>query len=258
MNQTSPPNPELAALPDLFLLNPTNRAFVEGKTPFIDSGSWLGISVFLFFGAVFSLIGAGYFWSPSHLLTTLGVTTEATVTARSVTTLSEGRYYNIAYTFRVNEQEYSSQEKVYDVAYEIVEEGSTIGVIYVPHDPRIFSRSTDLKPPWIVPLLAGLAVFCLFLFGRTVVSRMRDRHLSKGYLLRGEVTDWRTEIRDRGDGPEYVIGYLNYTFVRPDGNICDVRTSKKLEIHEANNLISPRSGAPIAVLFVNNDLFRVL
>src|SRR5688572_29347836 len=113
MKQASPPKPELAALPDLFLLNPNNRAFVDGKSQFIDSGSWLALAVILFLSAIFFLIGAGYLWFPYHLLTTLGVTTEATVTARSVTTLSEGRYYNIAYTFRVNEQEYSAQEKVY-------------------------------------------------------------------------------------------------------------------------------------------------
>jgi hypothetical protein len=55
-----PPNPELAALPDLFLLHPQNRAFVNGEgQPHLENGGWGCILLVTAFSSlVFTLVAA--------------------------------------------------------------------------------------------------------------------------------------------------------------------------------------------------------
>jgi hypothetical protein len=257
-HKTSPPNPELASLPDLFLLNPKHRAFVDGKKPFIDSQPW---PYFMLALGIFFLLSAAYFWLPYPIVTQFGIATEATITERWTYYDNElGTRNTVAYHFIVEGQQYASQQLVETATYDALEEGSSVKVLYVPLDPNLSSLANGVKLP-LLEIIVGFTMGVFFLLGssRVIKRRLQDRRLSKGCLLRGEVTDWRTEQREDDEGGTYFIGYLRYRFYRPDGSLYKAGTSKILQANEIEHLIDhPAAGTPVAVLYLSDDLCEVL
>lgn len=173
-----PPNPELAALPDLFLFNPANRAYVDGQSqPYVG---YIG-------------------WSPGFtfcLALTLFLLTTITCFVL-MTTPSEAAHY------------------------------------------------------FILPALT----FLVALGFHWRAARIR-RVASEGRLLIGTVTDSRAEKKSDEDG-EYFKVFLWYQFRTPNGRLLWGKKATWVP-PETIKYFRPNVGTPLAVLYMNDNLYEVL
>src|SRR5262245_59129456 len=79
------PNPELAALPSLFLLDGRNRAFIDGKSGKIAGASgWVNFFVLLIcLVPIFFLLNALPQWNERRRLSNSRATTQGTIVSRT-------------------------------------------------------------------------------------------------------------------------------------------------------------------------------
>lgn len=180
----TPPNPELAALPNLFLLDPPNRAFVAGKTKRINmSEGWITYP-FVF---LLALLALPILYEATHLW-------------------REGNW-GVAIFFMV------------------------------------------------ICSVIGYSV------ARFLLRVCRARHLTNdGHLIQGELVNCRTTKHDDdySEGYPVVVIEFEFCFQSHDGRkICTTKRRTLSEKAFANYLVS-ETGIPVAALYVNDKLYKVL
>jgi|GEM_PF-5056190 len=250
-------NSDLAALPDLFLLNPQNRAFVDGKAAHID-GDWSIWGLIFGIPLVIIAIFMTQSWSTINALRTSGVDIEGSFT-KYWETDDEGTDYVIAYTFVVDGQEFSSQQDVQLQTYENADVSLPIEIIYLPGDPHISTLSIEPEQPTMQAFLTVTAVIlALGLAVAAIRVRKRIRRLSQGQLLQGKVDGWLLQETNGGEDPDYFKCFVDYTFYSPNGHQYSSRAAAKLTVSDPKEFKLHFTQPPLAVLYVNDELYQVL
>jgi hypothetical protein len=256
---------------DMFLLNPGNRAVVEGKSRRL--GHRILLQEMLTFIALIPLILLGC-WGMiqtvkavsdmSRLSQSSALTVTGEIVGRRISTGKSTSYY-VAYRFRDtgSENEYQREQMVSAATYERLAEGSPVTVRYVPMDPTISSLGgSDADNTYLVSVSISMIIFIPFLLLSSVVGKnvlksarrkieRQQRLVREGRVLPGQVISC--------DGRQYKGLYtvrVRYRFRSPtDKELISLASRGRNDLRTAK---LPQQGTPVAVLYVNSKLYELL
>lgn len=274
-----PPNPELAALPNLYLFNPKNRAFIDGVSPYIyregritqvlvspDHPSVRGKSppknrsvplLLTLFIALMAFIT--WQWFLYAQLITSGVITEGTITGRSQN--CEGCSYSVTYRFVADDHLYTAQVSVRAPTFESVSEGSNVEVIYAPSNPTnsALVGEADLSIMGNqLPIIYIIAFLLMWLLLVEYREQKRAQRLARGTLLRGKVMSWRMLKQIDSEGDSYVECSLQFKFPTSTEYPRYGEISRNIHPRRVNSIVPAQVGMPVAVMYVDDKLYQVL
>lgn len=258
----TPPNPELAVLPNLFLLDPKNRAFVEGKSRRValERHVYL-IPLLLALLTLGLLIYAVIQWNIYAELVRAGVRTHAVVTGRQRHSDEEGAWYSVTYSFTAEDgRTYTASSSVSERISGPLWVGARVEVIYLPADPNVSKtvgrEREDVAVSFV--LASTAAVWSCFTVSRALWLHLRaGRWTAKGQLLKGEVVAWRAKEVSDADDIAYRVE-LHYVFDTPDRRRKRVVKKMKMTPKKYLGYCIPKPGTPIAVLYVDHKHYQVL
>ncbi|MBZ0297663.1 MAG: DUF3592 domain-containing protein [Anaerolineae bacterium] len=234
----------------LFLLREDHWEYLQGEQSTLPDGRLTQRErhILLGFIVVTFLItcAAIYFSYISLRLTAEGISTEADIIEHG--TLSRGipglRDY-VIYRYTVGNQTYTNQVSVTPaVARRLSRRGATATIVYLPDNPALSRLAGDNElyvetSVSIFLVLVGIGL-CLLMF----VRPYRVRRLAReGRVLLGEI---KTSRRIYG------VTHIRFTFLSPEGRRLDgVGSTKRMTA-------APRPGVPVAVLYSNENYYRML
>lgn len=259
---------------DLFLLNPNHAPYLLENIPAVrlfENAIHIGgcvmsglISLFLIIPICLLLLGISQLMTWSALAQS-GITTNALVTSHHISD-SKGvkggltHIYSITYQFSVgqpnsdNPASYSHEQQVSLDTYNGVSDGGSIQITYLPTDPNTSRVLNDYTVnPWII-LLMALVSFVLI--GGAVMARLggsrRTRRLrQEGKVIGGQIT--QAQIRQmRG---HYQLG-IRYRFQSPEG--LELSKVESFVRDDLEGKEPPAVGTPVAIMYVNPKVYRVL
>jgi hypothetical protein len=255
----------------LYLLNPHHKEFVEGASKKLGSAErahyahtfYMGpptlIGLLLMVGVLAYLLVSG--WNEQQLRQQLvleGTSTEAEVVELS--NVGGIRPFRMTYRFNYQPaggeaQVFTGEQAVSESDYEKLAPGDTITVFFLPDEPDVSRFPSEPETPlWICApylLVLALSLFAVRWF-RAREHWYRLRRLEReGRLLDGEIVSSRKGIalpKDR------VQVWLTYRFRSPTGEDIEDTGEGGMEDHEA----LPEPGMPVKVLYVDDNLYRVM
>lgn len=275
------PNPELAALPDLYLFDSRNRKFLEdrsqplgGEQPVTPMPTKLRIMYYLsYFLLVFlSLLvvsGIAQEWIISIRLAFGADTAQGVITAHRPERCHVNPGY-LSYAFTVPEgsqegQTYTVEQPVNRDTCKRLADGSAVQINYLPDDPgvaRLAGVNADTSYRDYETWSLALTVLLLLVTPQavTLYQAQRNRRLrNEGRVLRGQII----QCQKRGwISPRWI--WLRYSVITPDGKerqlSAVVVDPKARAFFEPRRLIRdlPEPGTRIAVLYLNDKLHKVL
>lgn len=262
---TNAPHPTLAALPNLFLLNPDNCAFVKGTSrSIVLTSNVFVVSAILVVVTCLILIDANLKVNEwETFIHQERVVTEGSVVGRFIRTTDDGdggteTSYTILYRFSVPAIEKGFQTGSQDIGeagFNRIPDGSVVSITYLAADPNtswiteyeIFHHR-DPKREWYLLSLSACVVTLLAL-GWAIRYAWRKRRLAqRGQLIRGHVAGWHLE--ERGD--EGVKSVMTYEFETPSGRKIVTRTITK------HYELPPEIGTPVVILYINDQFYEML
>jgi Protein of unknown function (DUF3592) len=255
---------------DVFLLNPGNRAFLEGKShrlgdrillremlPFIGLLPLILLGLWAVIQTVKAVSETSRLSQSSAALVTGEIAARRTITGKSTT-------YYVTYRFRdTGENIYEREQVVSAATYARLGEGSPVSVRYLPTDPTVSGLGgSDTDNTYLVSLTITMIIFIPFLMimavlfknmirtTRRKIERQR-RLVREGRVLPGQVITC--------DGRTYKGVYtvkVRYRFHSPsDNELIRLATRRRNDLRKAK-LAQP--GTPAAVLYVNSKLYELL
>jgi hypothetical protein len=258
-----------------FLLNPDNRALLEGRVSYKhlakdDSEKKMGfLALFIVVGIIASTFMIGYAiseWSTWAALRNGGVQTQGTITGRHIDTSGDSDSYHVEYTYQHtpangDPRAYSGSDKVDYSVYAGAEQGRSIVVLYTPDDPTVSTLDIGLSPPWLItgfslvwiPGFLGIPLFVMGMFMRQSGIARRLRQGSR--KLMGEILYC---ARDIDDGDCHIK--LTYRFQSPQsGQILEsTHQQQRDDLIDVEAAKLPSAGTPVVVLYRDDTTFRVL
>jgi hypothetical protein len=249
----------IAATPDLFLANPSaNRKFVSGERPRIGNSRTMFIAAGIFF-----LIAAavGYFVGTSVLrgdeAARSGIPTKAIITDGYMNRSSKGaRSYYIDYEFKVNGKVYTRHFEISSQLYDQIRIGDTVTISYLQSDPNVNVLTGDYKDDTErnegIVLMAIAIPVCVLIGSLILWIDGKNRRLSAGQLLTGQIINATAKPGNKG---AYNLT-VDYSFTNPYG-----QQFTKKQMYNRTDLKKsplPEAGTPVAVLYVDDKLFRLM
>jgi hypothetical protein len=254
-----PQRQAIAATSGLFLLSPSaNRKFVAGEKSRIGSSTTM-----LLIAAIFFLLAALaiYLFGGAVLRTDeaerSGTVTKAMIVDGYVSKGSKGSTsYYIDYEFKLNGQVYRKHILIGSTLYNRVLIGDTVTIKYLPSDPKVSVLSGDDQDDTdrnenigimviSVPICLIIGAYCLWVDGK-------NRRISRGQLLPGQIL--RAEGK-RGSKGSYTVS-IDFGFTNPYGQQLIKKQSKNRP--DLRNTPLPAVGTPVAVLYVDDNFFRLM
>jgi Protein of unknown function (DUF3592) len=254
-----------------FLLNPRREGFLNGgERRFYDfrSSSAIGLTII---AVLFGIFGGAMGYSGVREVTTRlqlaqsGVEISATVThlEQSTSTDSKGNRttdYYLTYLFHLGqasndyEGAYSYRQKISRDTYSKLHYQDLIPIRYLPDDPKVSRYLKDMEDDGRFALLLG-AVF----LGITLIPvyfgvrqwRRNQRLAQEGQFIAGEITE--------AGGHRARAGFqlsIRYKFRSPEG--IELSRKESLTRNDLNTGHLPKTGTTVAVIYVNDKLFRIL
>ncbi len=252
---------ETASEPEVFLLNPGNRAFVAGQSRRLAPASYgcvlLFFIPFLLVGFLFLAFGIKslYEWQQ---LTTEGVTTRGKFIDRRISTDSDNdTTYSVTFQFGLDNHTYIVEQSVDSGTYSRAETGTVVDVVYVPDNPELARiAGTETSPGDAFVLVFSLCWngFVWLVVLATVSSWRKMRALQRsGQITRGEVVACKGRSSSKG---RYVIT-VQYRFSPPDGGamISDKKTETR---NDLRGQALPAQGTPLAILYRDRKTYTAL
>jgi hypothetical protein len=247
--------------PEVFLLNPGNRAFVAGQSKRLASGGYgcilLVFIPFLAVGLFFLAYGVKsvYEW---QRLTAEGVTTRGKFIDRSISYDSDDdESYYVTFQFGLDNQTYVVEQNVDSGIYSRAETGTVVDVVYVPDNPTLARvAGTETSPVDAFMLVFGLCWngFVWLVVLASISSWRKQQALQRsGRLTRGEVVSCSGRNSSKGG---YIIT-LEYRFSPPDGGatITDKKTENRRDLRGQR---LPAAGTPLAILYRDRKMYTAL
>jgi hypothetical protein len=243
---------------DFFLLDPSNKDFVNGKANRIGSSSimlWAAVVAFITAALCLAIVLEDRRLSTQFKET--GIETEGMVTRHYTNQGGDGgqsTYYRIEYIYTVGTRRFHPSISVSSLLYSRLKDGESIRIRYLPDDPARteiwsetgFTHYADLTYAHLVGLAAfGAGVSCLW-------RNWRNRLFSRGQIIYGEIEDVEAKFGYRSI--YNVVVY--YRFTAPDGT--EISSSA---IHNRPDLLKkrlPDAGTPVSICYVNNKTYRLM
>lgn len=262
---------------DVFLLNPKNQAFLDGRDKIPKSARpmhWgsLAIAVFL----VSCLLAVvGYFWYDLRLLQHLranGVETTASVLKSTIheTIEDDSGHITFRYQAKVGDErrDFTHTLKTRPETASRYRTGSRMRIVHDPTNPNIVRIADELKmePHPEFPgdhEFLGLKIICVILggtafmsacvwFGRGLLPYLRMRR-QPGRLLVGEVV----ERTGRSDDNDVYYVYVDYRFQTPEGKTLHDSTDA-VRRDDLSPQTLPAPGTPVHVYYVDDSRYWCL
>jgi hypothetical protein len=262
-----PPNPELAALPDLFLLDIQNRNLVDGKAPRAGyNGTLLFVAILLPVLSLLAVLWNGGPWLTYLQLKLSGQPVTALVTEQMTeqqcVLTSCADHYFLSYRFLAVGDTYTGRTEVDVMTFFSVFRGLPIGVIYLPDNPAVSRVQGSEIEPTLIPrgiLTVGLLIGAVAALAAGILHvRTARSPRSRGRLLQGEVLDWQTQDMNSGTKDRYFQVALRYAFRNPQGQRVEHTHTMKMAPGKYQSSYFPKAGAPLAVLYVDDNGYEVL
>ncbi len=149
---------------------------------------------------------------------------------------------------------FSYRQQVSEDTYSSLSDGEAITIRYLPNDPSTSRLMTDTQDNGtFLAVMGGLilagALVGLYYFLR---QRSRNRRLQQdGQLVIGKIVEAKA-VRVKA-GNQLTI---QYTFMSPEGG--ELGRKESLVRNDLRNMPLPSIGTPVAVVYVNDKLYRLL
>jgi hypothetical protein len=263
------PVPSALTTGNTFLLNPRREGFLNGEARrFYDfrTSNALGMAIVF---VLFSILGGGIgFIGGREVITRWqlaqsGVETSATVTnlQETTSTNSEGQNttnYYLTYEFHAEGvdhlTQYSREQKIGSTTYNNLTEQSLIPIRYLANDPTVSRYLSDSEDDGRLVLLIAtpfLAVVLMLLYIIVRQWRRNQRLVQEGQLIVGKIV----EIRGSHVKGGYQVS-ITYNFRSPEGR--EMSRKESLLRNDLRTGLLPKAGTQLAVVYVNDRLFRIL
>ncbi len=249
----------IAATPGLFLLSPSaNRKFVSGEKSRIGNSRTMNI-----WAAIFFLLAAAaaYFVGGSVLRTEeaarSGTATKAIITDGYISKSSKGgTSYYIDYEFKINGQVYKRHLQIGSALYNGLSIGDTVTIKYLQSDPDVSVLTGDFKDD--TERTQNIVLTAIFLPTFLIIGALilrvdgRNRRYSSGQLLPGQIVSAQGKAGSKG---AYIVS-VEYSFTNPYGQQLTKKQSNNRPDLRKNPL--PAAGSPAAVLYVDDNFFKLM
>jgi hypothetical protein len=260
------PNSFSGRLP--FLLLPRNEAFVRGDVPYPAIKDRAGIALMLLLLLTFVILAGTMVYQQyvAEQLARNGKMTTANIVNR---VSSSGKYttYTLEYEYQAETVTYHQSQTVSSTTYDKFPEGSKVTIAYLPDNPTVSQLAgPDADSNYlsgqiiavILPLFIALGGLIYFVW-----PVVKDRKLAKGgSIIKGQIVERRGEMIS-GKRRYYELT-VTYSFVSPlDGTTVQrtqslPRNDLKPEGNLSRNVNLPAPGAAIAVLYLDNEHYKML
>lgn len=251
---------------DLFVLDPTNRAFIEGRGQRTNPSRLLGCMVvflvpFVLIG-LFTIILAFQAWFRVIGFQGAGTTTQAEVVDRGVRTDSDDDDHPfLVLRYTVPEQGSVVLTERLDVSWEVYrahEVGAMLAIDYITVSPTNLRVAGDSSNTLFAALfMTGFTAFWNLItwafvgfIGNGIIKRRRLDQA--GYLLRGELTSYATSYDSDGD----LWVEVGYRFYTKEGTLIDA-TGKSIRNHLQGSE-APPVGVEVMVLYADKQTYELL
>ncbi|MCU0497430.1 MAG: DUF3592 domain-containing protein [Anaerolineae bacterium] len=243
---------------NVFLLHPENRDFLRGqRRNFTTNGN----TIMLLFPVIFGLAGLLFFglglqqYLADEQLKRDGVITRGIIDDLTIEEDSDDTDYYAFYWFEVNGVAYTRRASLNREQYADLEIGGGVEVIYLPTDPTTSRIVGEGGPIWLIMLLGGgFALFGLFGSIRVLSNMQAYRRLSReGKLIKSQID--RLTTRKDSDDDFYIK--VAFTVIDPVSGQT-VQGQQEVMRTDLKNQPLPEVGTPLAVLYLNTRLYRVL
>jgi hypothetical protein len=246
---------------EVFLLNERHTPWLKNERVPLDPG-WERDH--LFFGAIIAfglLFGLYILYDNLQTQSILGeldqssMVIEAAVTGQRVGTNNRNSHY-ITYSFQpdaTSDQVYSRESWVSSSYYNEAVQSEVVEVRYLPDNPEIselvaFPRVSQFP----LPLAAFQILIPLYLTWVMFRARARrDRFSNEGQVIRGELI----ELNGRMNKSNYIVT-IRYRFRSQLGSSIEGKSISAQ--NRLKDTVPPASGTPVAVLYVDDKLHRLL
>jgi len=246
---------------EVFLLNERHAPWLKNERVPLDPGwerNLIAVGAFMMFGflvGLYMLYDNLQTQSIAQQLEQSGLSIQASVTDQRVETNDRNAYY-ITYSFQPDptlDQVYSKESWVSRSYYNEVILSEVVDVRYLPDKPEVsdlvdFPRVSRFPLYTIVILFLGPPVVLWILFRAKI---RQDRFGNEGQVIRGELL----EFKSRMNNGNYMVT-TRYRFRSPLGSPLEGKSSSAH--NNLRNTSPPASGTPVAVLYVDDKLHRLL
>jgi hypothetical protein len=247
----------------LFLLDPVNARLVAREARRIARRRRTG-RIPLALAALLLLLAAVVWglvlpdWLTWYRLRQDGVSVAGQITGLQV---HGGDRYYADYRFEVGQGSsaapHTGEQRITQAAYERLKPSAPVTVTYLPGDPQV-SRldASDPADRWRARLTLGAGGLTVLFVGLALLGldRRRQSHrAAHGWrVLRGQVVECGGRLDQDGD---FKIR-LRYRFLTPDEQVIVGQTSQIR--NDLNDTLLPQPGAPVAVYYLRDGVYRLL
>jgi hypothetical protein len=258
--------------PEPFVLNPDNRPLLDEGAPTsaLASNSNPTMIQVMYFVLILGVLFTGLMlavavseWTTWAALRDAGVSTEATITGRSIDDSGESTAYYVSYTYAHTPADgdprtYQSEERVNSDTYDSAEQGRRVAALYIPDDPERVTIDVRLEPPWFSVVGAGffLILFIIVPGGGIFIERrhtqVAQRLRESSSMLPGEVVKCTGSAAD----DDYHVR-LTYRFQSPASGKT-LQQAQRLQRDDMGDESLPAPGTPVIVLYRDDTTFQVL
>lgn len=235
-------------LNDVFLMNPDNRWFLQGKT----QRPVLRVKYHLLFLFLLILFGLGLIawtthdWAFWNTLNQSGVPGTGRIVNKHIDGSGEDESHNLTYAYTHNGIAYTHRQSVDEDTYQNAEIGAAVDILYLPGDPDMVSLVENFETPFL------RTTFCLYwsiamwvLFIGALVSRSRDSLLAReGQMVRGEVT---SSYGSTGEDDNFHLR-IKYAFRSP-GNGRFITGTAITQRNDLSENTLPPPGTPLIIVY---------
>jgi hypothetical protein len=250
----------------LFLRDPANRAFVEGRARLIalPIGTYL-VAVCLALISCPVLVWATTPWFTWFRLSQSGVTVQATVISQRTHSGDESTSYYVTYSFSVpsRDKPYTYEQSIGSTTYARLTKGAIVTISYLPENPEISRLAgTDVDNENLTGSLSLFtipAIAVVHMMAVIIRTRRSIRLSREGCLQVGEISSCFTTREKDGDGGDCYRINLRYTFQITGRNTIENGTvSMTMTPRKFKTAWLPGERTPVTVLYVNDNLFELL
>ncbi|MBN8592573.1 MAG: hypothetical protein J0M33_12485 [Anaerolineae bacterium] len=246
---------------EVFLLNERHAPWLKNERVPLDPG-WERFLIIMTIVAAFNILFGLYMLYDNFQIQSIverlalsGVSIQADVIGQRVGTDNRISHY-ITYSFQpdpTSDQVYSRESWVSSSYYGNAVLNKVVEVRYLPDNPEVselvaYPRASRFPVYLIViMILSGLSLVWVMFRAKA----RRDRFSNEGQVIRGELLEFKGHM----DRSNYLVK-TRYRFRSPVGSYIEGKYDS--EQNRLKDTVPPASGTPVAVLYVDDKLHRLL
>ena len=252
---------------DRFLLNPKNRAFVEGRAehPVKEPGGcfFIFLPVFLipFVGVGLFLVGLTVSeWRDYVALRTSGIVTDAEIVDRTVSVGDDGDTHYLHYAFTWEGERYTGKSPVDGTEYDSKVVGDWTDVRFSPAHPEI-SRLGSKVSIWKAVVLTGFSLFwnaLVSVFVAVAVFALREKRIEARLRRTGRLLEGRLDaVSSHKDDDNDFHLEVTYRFLPPGSSQWVTGKSGAMR-NDLKHAELPQPRTAVAILYADENTHCLL